>query len=79
MANTDQPAGFITPVPFVVPEMRTPGEPMLALPLKLPPSAMAVLQAQAERLRCNRSALGRTLLVQGLQQLEQATTTQGVA
>jgi hypothetical protein len=68
-----------TPVSFVVPDLRTPGEAMASLPLKLPPSAMADLQKQAERLRCSRSALGRALLMRGLQQLEQATTTQGVA
>ena len=68
-----------TPDPFVVPDMRTPGEAMASLPLKLPPSAMADLQKQAERLCCSRSALGRALLVRGLQQLEQDTTTQGVA
>jgi len=68
-----------TPDPFVVPDLRTPGEAMESLPLKLPPTAMAGLQAQAKRLRCNRSALGRALLVRGLQQLEQATTAQGVA
>ena len=75
MANTDQPAGFITPVPFVVPEMRTPGEPMRELPLKIPQSAMALLKGQARRLRCSKAALARALVVQELQKLEQAAIT----
>jgi hypothetical protein len=44
---------------------------MANLPIKLPLSALDALQAQAERLRCNRSALARSLLIHGLQQLEQ--------
>lgn len=64
---------------FVVPDHRQPGEPMQSVPLKLPAAAVAQLEALAERLRCNRGALARTLIVSGLQQLEQATTTQGVA
>jgi hypothetical protein len=41
--------------------------------LKLPADALAQLQAQADRLRCNRGALARTLIVRGLAQLQQAT------
>lgn len=61
-----------SPAPFVVADHRRPGEPMQSLPLKLPAPAVAQLQAQADRLQCNRGALARTLIVQGLQQLEQA-------
>ena len=50
-----------------------PGEPMATLPLKLPADAVPRLQAQADRLRCNRTALGRALLLRGLEQLEEAT------
>jgi hypothetical protein len=67
------------PFPFVVPDLRAPGEPMSSLPLKLPADALAQLQAQADRLRCTRGALARTLIVRGLEQLEQATAAQGVA
>jgi len=67
------------PVPFVVPDLRAPGEAMTSLPLKLPVVTMAQLQAQADRLRCNRGALARTLIVRGLEQLQQAPTAQGVA
>jgi hypothetical protein len=67
------------PVPFVVADHRHPGEPMCSLPLKLPAPTLALLQAQADRLRCNRGALARTLIVRGLAQLEQATAAQGVA
>lgn len=62
-----------SPAPFVVPDHRNPGEPMQSLPLKLPAAALAQLQAQADRLRCNRGALARTLIVRGLEQLQQAT------
>jgi hypothetical protein len=51
---------------------------MLALPLKLPQLATAQLQHQADRLGCNRGALGRALLMRGLDQLEQ-NDAQGVA
>jgi hypothetical protein len=44
-----------------------------ALPLRLPADAAADLQAQADRLGCNRTALARTLLLQGLAQLEAGT------
>jgi hypothetical protein len=43
---------------------------MAALPLKLPQTAAAQLQATAERLGCSRTALGRALLLQGLAQLQ---------
>jgi hypothetical protein len=56
--------------PFIIPDLRDPGQPMASLPIKLPLSALDALQAQAERLRCNRSALARTLLIRGLVQLE---------
>jgi hypothetical protein len=46
---------------------------MATLPLKLPADAVPRLQAQADRLRCNRTALGRALLLRGLEQLEEAT------
>ena len=68
-----------TPAPFVVPDLRAPGEPMGSLPLKLPADSLAQLQAQADRLRCNRGALARTLIVRGLEQLQQATAALGGA
>jgi hypothetical protein len=49
---------------------------MASLPLKLPADAVPRLQAQADRLRCNKTALGRTLLLRGLEELEQATAEQ---
>ena len=68
-----------TAAPFVVPDLRNPGEAMASLPLKLPAAALAQLQAQANHLRCNRGALARTLIVRGLEQLQQATAAQRVA
>lgn len=50
---------------------------MESLPLKLPADVLPRLQAQADRLRCNRTALGRALVMQGLEQLEK-TATEGV-
>jgi hypothetical protein len=46
---------------------------MASLPLKLPAASLAQLQAQANRLGCNRGALARTLIVRGLEQLQRAT------
>ena len=66
------------PLPFVVPDLRSPGQPMGSLPIKIPAVVLADLQAQADRLGCNRGALARTLLVRGLQQLQQANAAQGV-
>lgn len=64
------------PVPFVVPDHRHPGEPMQSLPLKLPAFAVAQLQAQSDRLHCNRGALARTLILRGLEQLQQAAAAE---
>jgi hypothetical protein len=52
---------------------------MASLPLKLPADALAQLQAQSDRLCCNRGALARTMIVRGLEQLEQATAAEGGA
>jgi hypothetical protein len=68
------------PRPLVITDHRTPGQPMACLPLKIPADSLAQLQATATRLHCGRGALARTLIVRGLEQLQQATTTtaQGV-
>jgi hypothetical protein len=63
--------------PFLIPDCRRPGEPMLALPLKLPQRQHAQLQAAAVRMGTSRTALGRALLLAGLAQLPQANTTAG--
>ena len=52
-------------------EHRTPGHPMKSLPIKLPLDELNRLHNQAERLRCFPSALARTLLIRGLDQLDQ--------
>jgi hypothetical protein len=51
---------------------------MEAFSFKLPAAAIAQLQHQADRLGCNRGALGRALLMRSLDQLEQ-NDAQGVA
>lgn len=51
-------------------EHRTPGQPMKALPIKLPLDELNRLHNQAERLRCFPSALARTLVISGLDQLD---------
>jgi hypothetical protein len=67
------------PVPFVLTDHRLPGVPMAGLPVKIPADALPRLQAMADHLRCNRGALARALVLQGLEQLEEATTAaQGV-
>lgn len=48
---------------------------MEALAIKIPPASGALLQAQADRLGTTRTALARTLIVQGLDQLAAAATT----
>ncbi len=63
-----------SPAPFVVPDHRCPGQPMATLPVKVPPVALEQLQAMADRLGCNRTALARTLLLQGLAQLQAGAT-----
>ncbi len=59
--------------PFLITDLRRPGEPMESLPLKLPADVLPRLQTQADRLRCNRTALGRALLLQALEALERST------
>lgn len=66
-------------VPFVVADHRHPGQPMASFPIKLPAPALSRLQAQAERLHCSRGALGRALLLCGLDTLEQTAAAEGVA
>lgn len=51
---------------------------MASVPLKIPPEAAERLQAQADRLGCSRTALGRSLLLRALAELEQAQA-EGVA
>ena len=63
-----------SPAPLLVLDHRCPGQPMATLPVKLPAAALAQLQAQADRLGCSRTALARTLLLQGLAQLAASTT-----
>ncbi len=55
---------------FAVLDLRRPGQPMAALPLKIPTESLTALQAQADRLRCNRRALARTLNVRDLERLQ---------
>ena len=52
---------------LILRDYRTPGRPLEALPVKIP----------ADRLGCSRSALGRALLLQALDQLETTTAQQG--
>jgi hypothetical protein len=59
---------------FLIADLRRPGEPMAALPLKLPADAVLRLQAQSDRLKCSRGALGRALLLEALERLEAGAT-----
>ena len=62
---------------LILRDYRTPGRPLEALPVKIPADRLEALQAQADRLGCSRSALGRALLLQALDQLETTTAQQG--
>ena len=59
---------------FVVLDHRCPDQPMAPFSVKVPAAVPAQLQAQAARLGCCRTALGRALQLQGLAQLEAVTT-----
>ena len=65
-------------VPFVIPDCRRPGVAMAAVAIKLPPESTAQLGDWAARLGTTRTALGRALVMRGLDQLEQ-NDAQGVA
>lgn len=67
----------MAPRPFPLPDLRDPSRPMATLPVKLPAAALEALQDRADRLQCGRSALARTLIVQGLEQLESAAAIDG--
>ena len=66
--------GTPSPAPLVVLDHRCPGQPMATLPVKVPAAVVAQLQAQSDRLGCNRTALARTLLLQGLERLQAGAT-----
>jgi hypothetical protein len=57
------------PAPFLIPDCRRPGQAMAPVPLKLPTEAAAQLQAAADRLGTSRTALGRALVLEGLERL----------
>lgn len=61
---------------YPLPDMRTPGHPMAPLNIKMPTRTIASLEAQAARLHCNRGALARSLIVQGLEALEKTSSPQ---
>lgn len=64
--------------PIVLRDWRRPGQPFRNLAIKFPAAEMETLQGWAERLQCSRSSLARTLVLQGLEQIETAIA-QGVA
>jgi hypothetical protein len=64
---------------IVIHDLRDPWLAMGTLSLKVPTAALDDLQALADHLRCSRSALARTLLMNGLEKLLPAPTTKEVA
>ena len=55
----------------LVADLRDPAAgPMRPCPMKLPAAQLERLQAQADRLRCYPSALARSLVIRGLDELE---------
>ena len=66
----DSPMGNHAPRPLVA-DLRDPAAgAMKPCPMKLPAAQLVRLQAQANRLRCYPSALARTLVTRGLDQLD---------
>ena len=63
---------FFMPEPLILRDYRTPGQPLQPLPLKIPGNSVDLLKAWADRMQCTPSALGRNLLLQGLEQLQQS-------
>ena len=60
------------PSTFRVIDHRTPGQPLQAITVKLPPQELAALDALAKQLGHSRGALTRALLIEGCRSLEQA-------
>jgi len=56
---------------LLVAELRRPGAPMQPCAFKLPADRLDQLRRQADRLRAYPSALARTLICRGLDQLEE--------
>jgi hypothetical protein len=75
MANNRSPAGAA----LLLRDLRSPAAPMQALTLKLPGQMIEALDRHAAAYSAPRAALARTLLAQGLEQLEAAQPAQGVA
>ena len=57
---------------FPLADLRRPGQPMVALPVKIPADLLQQLEHRADRLTCSRGALARALIVRGLSELETA-------
>ena len=64
---------------IVIHDLRDPWLPMGTMSLKIPTAAIDELQVIADRQRCSRSALARTLLMNGLVKLSRGTADQEVA
>jgi hypothetical protein len=64
---------------FAPPDLRDPSAPMAAIGLKLPLDLIQRIDRQAAKIRTTRAGLCRAFVLRGLEQLEQATTAQGVA
>jgi hypothetical protein len=63
--------------PPLIRDWRRPGQPMAALPIKLPADLLEALAHRAQRLGCARTALARDLIAQGLDRLESAAAIDG--
>jgi hypothetical protein len=62
------------PLPALLPDLRRPGQPMAAIPIKLPADYADTLQEHADRIGASRGALARHLVVRALQELEATVT-----
>ena len=64
---------------FPLADLRRPGRPMEALPVKIPADLLQQLKQHADRLGCSRGALARALIVRGLGELETIATARSEA
>jgi hypothetical protein len=62
---------------FLLADLRRPGRPMVALPVKIPADLLELLEYRADRLGCSRGALARSLIVRGMEALETAHAAWG--
>ncbi len=72
IGNHSAPVASFSMQEIIIRDFRSPGRPLQAMPVKIPADRIAAIQSRADRMGCSRGSLARSLLLQGLEQLEQA-------